>query len=46
VTLRAGFPLAARFGDWVGWLSVAGLLALNLRPFGRQQRASRGHAVG
>ena len=26
VALHSGLPLAARFGDWVGWLCVAGIL--------------------
>ena len=31
VPLRSGMPLAARLGDWVGWLCVAGSLRLRLR---------------
>lgn len=27
VPLREGLPLAARFGDWIGWLCMGGLLA-------------------
>jgi apolipoprotein N-acyltransferase len=27
VALHSGIPFAARFGDWVGWLCVAGLVA-------------------
>jgi apolipoprotein N-acyltransferase len=34
VPLRGGFPLAARLGDWVGWLCVAGWLG---RKFWRLQ---------
>jgi apolipoprotein N-acyltransferase len=30
VQLRGGVPLAARLGDWVGWLCVAGVVARRL----------------
>ncbi len=30
VPLRSGIPLAARLGDWVGWLCVAGAVARRL----------------
>jgi apolipoprotein N-acyltransferase len=41
VPLRAGEPLAARLGDWVGWLCAAGLTARALwRRRGRAPRAA------
>jgi apolipoprotein N-acyltransferase len=35
VPLRAGLPLAARFGDWVGWLCAAAMAWRVLRRLGR-----------
>jgi apolipoprotein N-acyltransferase len=34
VALHSGVPFAARFGDWVGWLCVAGLVAQRLARLG------------
>jgi apolipoprotein N-acyltransferase len=41
VPLRAGTPLAARLGDWVGWLCVAALAARAVVLMGRRRSSSR-----
>jgi apolipoprotein N-acyltransferase len=41
VPLRAGVPLAARLGDWIGWLCLAGMLGRMLsRLFRRRPRTA------
>jgi apolipoprotein N-acyltransferase len=43
VPLHSALPLAARFGDWVGWLCVAGLLVERLEHRrGLARRSCRG----
>jgi len=39
VAARRGLPLAARWGDWVGWLCVGGLIVWLI--FGRLARLRR-----
>ena len=38
VPLRAGVPLAARLGDWVGWLCLAAMIGRRARSFLRAIR--------
>ena len=45
VALHSGIPFAARFGDWVGWLCVAGLVAqllARLRVWGLRKIVASG----
>jgi apolipoprotein N-acyltransferase len=42
VAPRRGLPLAARWGDWIGWLCVGGVIAGRLARLRRREAAASG----